>query len=89
MSCPFAMKLPSGRWSNPGSEAWGCDDMSRNFREPVSASKHKLRMANPPERAKPSIDREAMGKCIGRVLRGDRGRHVSNDPSRNLGDPLR
>jgi RNA-directed DNA polymerase len=49
--------------------------------EPASASLHKSGVANPPDWAKPDIDRVAMGKSTCRTPRGDWGRRAWNEPS--------
>ena len=63
--------------------------MSPSESEPVSASLHKMSVANLPDWAKPDTCREETGVRTCRALRGDRGERMRKDPSRNLGDPLR
>ena len=72
---------------NPGAEALPSEGTGRNKCEPDSASKHKMRVAFLPENGRPAIVGEATSVCSRRALRGDWGRRVPTDQSRNLGDP--
>src|SRR5438876_5397784 len=73
-------------WSNPRHEALQGEFASRSESEHGSASLHKVRVASLPKRMKPATDG---GKRVNShwALRGDRGRRVKTDKSRNLGDP--
>jgi len=50
--------------------------MSHSASEPDSASLHRLRAANLPKVAKPSVDDEGTGTSSRRALRGDWGWRV-------------
>lgn len=63
--------------------------MSPSESEPVSASLHRVGVANLPEWAKPDTCREETGMRTCGALRGDRGGRLRKDAPRNLGDPLR
>ena len=73
--------------SNLAGEASRGEPASRNASEPGSASLHQSRAASLPDLRKPDTRREAMGASTGGALRGERGRRVGTDRSRNLGDP--
>jgi hypothetical protein len=65
--------------------------VSRNASEPETASLNKVEAASPPERMKPDIYEEAIGRSTHGASRGERGQHAGTDQTgtwetRRVGD---
>ena len=76
--------------SDPPSEAWQSESVSRSVSEPDSASLCELRAAKLPYGMKPATGGEVRGESNRRALRGGWGQRMEKDQqARNLGDPAK